>query len=132
MKHLMIWMVVVLCGCGGRAIQPGQRVEQKPESIAVLETVTEKVENLNQKVEQVQVAISTQTQNYQLDGERAKVEAERNRNLLRTGISMGVMLMGLALLCLCSPALSLGSMTFVVIVMGILMMCGPAALLWIL
>jgi hypothetical protein len=126
---LVLLLLLPLLGCGSAPKPPAQMANPKPESSAVLETVVEKVDSIHQKVDQVTVAVSEQTQNWGLDARRAEVEAERNRNLLRSVVAGGMILMGLALLCLCSPAITVGWMTYVLIGTAILLIIGPGAVL---
>jgi hypothetical protein len=125
----ILLLLLPLLGCGSAPKPPAQMANPKPESSAALETVVEKVDSIHQKVDQVTVAVSEQTQNWGLDARRAEVEAERNRNLLRSVVAGGMILMGLALLCLCSPAITVGWMTYVLIGTAILLIIGPGAVL---
>ena len=123
---------LVLCsGCIGTP-QPIQSSQLTPQSDAKLKTVAEKIDKIEQVVTQVQVTVSTQTANFQLDAQRAKVEQARNKDMARLGISILGMIMGLALIGFISPAIPSPALRATMLIVAICLICAPIGivLLW--
>ncbi len=108
--------ILLLSGCASTA--PPQMAS------ADLKTVAETIENLNQKIDQ------TQTQNFQLDERRAQVEEARNRDMMRAGMVVLGLIVGLAILGFLSPSLARdGMLRKVLIAVAVALLCGPLTIL---
>jgi len=118
--------LVILAGC--RTL-PQMGATQTPKADATLSTVAESIGELKQDVKQVQVAVSMQTQNFQLDEQRAKVEEKKNRNLMRLGIAGVCVSIGMILLALCTPSFATGTTRAMLVIVGACLVCAPVVLL---
>jgi len=134
------WIILAfglaLAGCasappGGMTgtVSPESRAEPKLNPKVIADSIGELRQELFQTLTQIQTTISTQIQNFMLDPERAKLERDRNANLIRGDVAVGMMLMGLALLCLCSPALANGTLRIALVAVAIAMIAGPGVFL---
>ena len=62
------------------------------------------LQEIRQTLKQVQVAVSTVTQNYMLDAERAKLEAARMQQGARSWILVALVVIGLLMAAIAAPA----------------------------
>jgi len=129
---LALSSVLVLCfgGCSTPS-GPPQQATLAPETNAKLEAVAETIDTINSKVEQIQLTVNNQTQNFQLDAERAKLQDRADIRQVRLAAAVLGMMIGLILVGLASPEIANFRIRVVLITLAcILILAGAGASLW--
>lgn len=125
--------LALLAGCAA----PGSTARQEPQAVVKPETAaavrtgdnSQVLQEINQRILQLQQTISTITNNYALDAERAKLEAVRIRSERLSHMSIYGILVGVALLALATPnVFAEGWWQVVAIVAGFACMVGSVAI----
>ena len=128
MRHCAIILAAVLGGC----MPPSrQAATQTPVSTTEAPVTAEQIENLDQKISQVQNTLSVQTTNYARDGEQAKTDRIQNRSKDKYVAATIAVLGAFALFGFCSGASLKGKPRGIaLLVVGALIVGAPLALMF--
>lgn len=125
----MKWIIaILLCATMFGCATPGAANRQEPKATVTPTVTAGDFAEIKQSIKTILNTVSTITQNFALDKERAKLEATKLRKAEKREAIGTARWVGLALIFLAMPAPALGYWRGVIIVIGLAMMAGGDAL----